>query len=92
MIYKSYCSIDIQYYPFDIQNCTLKFGLWTYYGSLANLQFLTDNQSSIIERGWDLEDYTPSIEWDILSKLMKFVCNIKKNKMMIFLRSSSYST
>ena len=31
MIYKSYCSIDIQYYPFDRQNCTLKFGTWTYH-------------------------------------------------------------
>ncbi len=31
MIYKSYCSIDIEYYPFDIQNCTLKFGTWTYH-------------------------------------------------------------
>ena len=68
MIYKSYCSIDIQYYPFDIQNCTLKFGTWTYHGSLVNLQFLTDNQSVIFERGWDLEEYNPSIEWEILSK------------------------
>ncbi|CAF4478627.1 unnamed protein product [Rotaria socialis] len=67
MIYKSYCSIDIQYYPFDIQNCTLKFGTWTYYGSLVNLQFLTKHQSAIFERGWDLEDYTPSIEWEILN-------------------------
>jgi nicotinic acetylcholine receptor len=78
MIYKSYCSIDIQYYPFDIQNCTLKFGLWTYYGSLVNLQFLTDNQSSVIERGWDLEDYTSSIEWEILSKSIFFL--IRKYK------------
>jgi hypothetical protein len=31
MIYKSYCSIDIEYYPFDRQNCTLKFGTWTYH-------------------------------------------------------------
>lgn len=37
MIYKSYCSIDIQYYPFDIQNCTLKFGTWTYH---VNIFFL----------------------------------------------------
>ena len=69
MIYKSYCSIDIQYYPFDIQNCTLKFGTWTYYGALVNLQFLTNNESAVLERGWDLEDYTPSIEWEILSRV-----------------------
>ncbi|CAF4317317.1 unnamed protein product [Rotaria socialis] len=67
MVYKSYCSIDIQYYPFDIQNCTLKFGTWSYHGSLVNLQFLTNNESSVLERGWDLEDYTPSIEWEILN-------------------------
>ncbi|UJR16011.1 hypothetical protein I4U23_002926 [Adineta vaga] len=66
MIYKSYCPINIHLYPFDKQNCTLKFGTWSYSGSLVNLQFLTDHQSILIERGWDLEDYTPSIEWDIL--------------------------
>ncbi|CAF1203807.1 unnamed protein product [Rotaria sp. Silwood1] len=67
MVYKSYCFIDIQYYPFDRQNCTLKFGTWSYHGSLVNLQFLTNNESSVLERGWDLEDYTPSIEWEILN-------------------------
>ncbi|CAF4012444.1 unnamed protein product [Adineta steineri] len=67
MIYKSYCSIDMQYYPYDTQNCTLKFGTWTYPDSLVNLQFLTDNHSSVIDRGWDLEDYTPSVEWEILN-------------------------
>ncbi|CAF1318383.1 unnamed protein product [Adineta ricciae] len=67
MIYKSYCAINIAYYPFDIQNCTLKFGTWTYHGRLVNLQFLTDNESTVLERGWDLEDYVPSIEWEILS-------------------------
>ena len=71
MIYKSYCSINIQYYPFDSQNCSLKFGTWTYDGSLVNLQFITNNQSSVIERGWDLEDYTPSIEWEIISKFLR---------------------
>lgn len=69
MIYKSYCSIDIQYYPFDSQNCTLKFGTWTYDGSLVNLQFINNNQSAVIEDAWDLEDYTPSIEWEIIGKI-----------------------
>jgi len=35
VIYKSYCPIDIKYYPFDEQNCTLKFGTWTHNGNLV---------------------------------------------------------
>jgi len=31
-IYKSSCTIDVEFYPFDKQLCTLKFGSWTYDG------------------------------------------------------------
>lgn len=34
MIYKSYCAIDIEYYPFDIQDCYMKFGTWTFDGEI----------------------------------------------------------
>ncbi len=35
VIYKSYCAIDIEHYPFDEQNCLLKFGTWSHNGNLV---------------------------------------------------------
>jgi nicotinic acetylcholine receptor len=31
-IYKSSCTMDVEFFPFDKQLCTLKFGSWTYDG------------------------------------------------------------
>jgi nicotinic acetylcholine receptor len=32
-IYKSLCPIDVEFFPFDEQICTLKIGSWTYDGN-----------------------------------------------------------
>lgn len=32
-VYKSSCSIDVEYFPYDVQTCVLKMGSWTYDGS-----------------------------------------------------------
>lgn len=32
-IFKSTCKIDITWFPFDDQNCDMKFGSWTYDGN-----------------------------------------------------------
>lgn len=29
-ILKSSCTIDVEYFPFDIQSCIIKFSSWTY--------------------------------------------------------------
>lgn len=39
-IFKSLCHIDIQWFPFDEQRCTLKFGSWTYPRELLELEIL----------------------------------------------------
>ncbi|CAF3279536.1 unnamed protein product [Rotaria socialis] len=55
---KSTCQIDVTYFPYDEQECKLKFGSWTYNGY----------QVSIAERNdaIELSSYVPNGEWDLL--------------------------
>lgn len=36
-IYKSSCIIDVEFFPFDVQSCSMKFGSWTYDGDQVRL-------------------------------------------------------
>lgn len=36
-IYKSFCEIDVEYFPFDQQTCFMKFGSWTYDGYTVSI-------------------------------------------------------
>ena len=68
-IYKSSCPIDVEFFPFDIQNCKLKFGTWTYDGDQVDLVHICAQGSEpnvVVESGVDLRDFYPSVEWDIL--------------------------
>ncbi len=47
MIYKSYCAINIEYYPFDIQECYMKFGTWSYNGDLVNLDHISTSKEHL---------------------------------------------
>ncbi len=67
-IYKSSCSIDVTFFPFDQQNCKMKFGSWTYDKAKIDLER--------IENTVDLKDYWESGEWAIINAIGTY--NTKK--------------
>ncbi|XP_074845131.1 neuronal acetylcholine receptor subunit alpha-2 [Carettochelys insculpta] len=67
-IYKSSCSIDVTFFPFDQQNCKMKFGSWTYDKAKIDLETM--------ERDVDLKDYWESGEWAIITAVGTY--NTKK--------------
>ncbi|XP_062400857.1 neuronal acetylcholine receptor subunit alpha-4 [Sardina pilchardus] len=69
-IYKSSCSIDVTFFPFDRQNCTMKFGSWTYDRGKIDLVSMSDYV--------DQKDYWESGEWVIVNAVATY--NIKKYK------------
>ncbi|XP_040199065.1 neuronal acetylcholine receptor subunit alpha-3-like [Rana temporaria] len=58
-IFKSSCWIDVTYFPFDYQNCTMKFGSWTYDKAKIDLVMIGSEMN--------LEDTWESGEWVIIS-------------------------
>ncbi|KAM6149918.1 neuronal acetylcholine receptor subunit beta-4 [Erethizon dorsatum] len=58
-IYKSACKIEVRHFPFDQQNCTLKFRSWTYDHTEIDMVLMSPTAS--------MDDFTPSGEWDIVA-------------------------
>ncbi|KAI5624035.1 neuronal acetylcholine receptor subunit alpha-5 isoform X1 [Silurus asotus] len=57
--YKSACTIDVTFFPFDLQNCSMKFGSWTYDGLQVDI-LLEDIHV-------DKRDYFDNGEWEIVT-------------------------
>ncbi|XP_002734701.1 neuronal acetylcholine receptor subunit alpha-10-like [Saccoglossus kowalevskii] len=57
-IYKSACKIDVRYFPFDIEKCSMKFGSWTFDGAEINL---TAEMPSA-----DIANFKPNGEWELV--------------------------
>ncbi|CAO4374442.1 unnamed protein product [Caenorhabditis nigoni] len=58
-IYKSSCIIDVEFFPFDDQLCSLTFGSWTYNKDEIKLDFLTADRV-------DFSEYSTSSIWDMM--------------------------
>lgn len=77
--------MNVEFFPFDIQHCTMKFGTWTYDGSEINLVHVcADDPDSthVIENGIDLRDFYQNVEWDLLAvtaqkKVKRYICCIE---------------
>ncbi|CAD6187526.1 unnamed protein product [Caenorhabditis auriculariae] len=79
-IYKSFCPINIKYFPYDWQECVMKFGGWTNDGETLDLDQIPVNVEDtpiqktddagveylFLERGLGLSFYHESAEWDLL--------------------------
>ncbi|KAL2098208.1 hypothetical protein ACEWY4_007415 [Coilia grayii] len=57
-IFKSSCPMDITYFPFDYQNCSMKFGSWTYDKAKIDLVLIGSRVN--------LKDFWESGEWEII--------------------------
>ncbi|CAD5209894.1 unnamed protein product [Bursaphelenchus xylophilus] len=78
-LFRTFCQMDVQWFPFDEQRCFLKFGSWSFPKRLVDLKFIDNsgffNDSDIrisddemtSDQGIDLSDYYPSVEWDVMS-------------------------
>ncbi|CAM1294855.1 CHRNA9 (predicted) [Pycnogonum litorale] len=60
-IFKSSCKINVAYFPFDEQRCSMKFASWTYDGWQVNLVDQTGKG--------DISNYVTNGEWDLIDMI-----------------------
>ena len=59
VILRSFCQVDIEYFPFDEQICTMRFGSWTYHGFELDFKLMKESA--------DLKRYKSSGEFELIS-------------------------
>lgn len=87
----STCDFDLQFFPYDMQTCSFKFGSWVYPKSSINLSIYSvpiDFSNYMENEGWRVTDSTYELE------VKKYVCCPEEYPAVIFnvtlLRKSGY--
>ncbi|XP_038567150.1 acetylcholine receptor subunit delta-like isoform X2 [Micropterus salmoides] len=77
-IFRSSCSINVNYFPFDWQNCTLKFTSLTYNAKEISMLLKTENHLTDENKKWEVEwiiidpeGFTENGEWEIIHRPAK---------------------
>lgn len=71
-VYKSSCEIDVQFFPYDKQNCSWRIGAWTYDRHFVDLEYLehpetTDTRNTNYNKeAINLDEYHRNVEWEII--------------------------
>ena len=69
-IYKSLCPINVEFFPFDEQLCTLKIGSWTYDGYSVDIKHMSlppgSNELDVIEKGCCNWPNSQTINWSMM--------------------------
>ncbi|KAL5963865.1 Neuronal acetylcholine receptor subunit alpha-4 [Taenia solium] len=79
-LFKSTCQVEITYFPFDTQICTLEFGSWTYDRTQLELDWWVSSMSPIPMAYVDFVDYVPSNEWRTDGEAEKDIVHTNRTK------------
>lgn len=82
-IYKSSCTIDVRYFPFDDQECEMKFGSWTFSRNEVQMDFLDnrdicDLSNYVFSGTWDLTDCPAVIAFDKKYSEIKYTIKLRR--------------
>ncbi|CAH8637393.1 unnamed protein product [Schistosoma haematobium] len=72
-LFHSICDIEVNWFPFDSQNCIMKLGTWTYQGNTVDLKLQCDNETEDVDQPChymndvDLSTYLAHSEWALES-------------------------
>ncbi|KAK5601029.1 hypothetical protein CRENBAI_005264, partial [Crenichthys baileyi] len=76
-IYRSTCAIEITYFPFDYQNCTLVFRSQTYSANELDLILAAENDETFEWVHIDPEAFTENGEWAIVHRPARKMINTR---------------